>query len=323
MYAGLTSSVLRADQYSGDPALRRVADGLRFPEGPVVLSDSTLFVVEIAGGTVLSFDPNGRRTVVAEVEGGPNGLAFGPDGALYLCNNGGVAWRQEDGYRRPAGQPPDYKGGRIQRIVPDTGEVSLLYDSCDGHPLRSPNDLVFDRFGGFYFTDMGKARARDRDHGGVYYATPDGRSIIEVAYGFLTPNGIGLSPDDSELYVAETETARLWAFEILSPGKVRKEPFPSPTGARLVAGLPGFRRFDSLAVDRDGNICVAAQFPGSIVAFRPDGTLVREVAMGDPFTTNICFGGADSAVAYVTRSSLGDVVATDWHTGGLRPHFSL
>ena len=68
----------------------------------------------------------------------------------------------------------------------------------------------------------GKARARDRDWGGVYYALADGSKIVEVAHPILTPNGIGLSPDGRVLYVAETETARLWAFDIVSPGVVKK-----------------------------------------------------------------------------------------------------
>ena len=91
----------------------------------------------------------------------------------------------------------------------------------NGHKLSAPNDLVFDKEGGFYFTDLGKRYPRHRDNGGVYYALPDGSKIVEVAYPILSPNGCGLSPDGKTLYVADTEGARLWAFEVQGPGKLK------------------------------------------------------------------------------------------------------
>ena len=249
--------------------------------------------------------------------GGPNGLALGPDGAFYLCNNGGFAWRTEGGMLRPVAQASDYASGRIERIDPATGAVSVLYDRCGAHPLRGPNDIVFDRHGGFYFSDLGKTRARDRDHGGLYYALADGSKIVEVAYPILTPNGVGLSPDGGAVYVAETETGRLWAFDLEAPGVARKAPFPSPHGGRLVAGLPGYQRFDSLAVDAAGNICVATLITGAISVISPQGAMLRQVMTGDPMTTNICFGGKDRRTAFITLSGRGELVAMDWPEPGL------
>ena len=194
--------------------MRTLAVGLKFPEGPVAMPDGSILLVEIAAGTITRVAPGGAKSTVAHPGGGPNGLAVGPGGALYCCNNGGFAWLETEGMLRPAGTPPDYSGGRIERIDPGTGSVEDLYRECDGHALRGPNDIVMDAHGGFYFTDLGKSRPRDRDHGGVYYARCDGSAIVCVAYPMLTPNGIGLSPDGRTLYVAETETARLWAFPI-------------------------------------------------------------------------------------------------------------
>lgn len=68
--------------------------------------------------------------------------------------------------------------------------------------------------------------------GAVYYARPDGPAITEPAHPVLAPNGIGLSPDEKKLYVAETDTGRLWAYDIEEPGVIRKLPFPSPNGGR-------------------------------------------------------------------------------------------
>jgi gluconolactonase len=255
--------------------------------------------------------------VIARTGGGPNGLAVGPDEAFYVCNNGGFAWRLEENLFRPAMQSSDYVSGRIERVDPASGAVSVLYDRCGANKLNGPNDIVFDDKGGFYFTDLGKTRARDRDHGVIYYALADGSRIVEVAFPCLTPNGIGLSPDNTVIYVAETEPARLWAFDITAPGMVAKQGWPSPNGGRLVAGLPGFQRFDSLAVDAAGNICVATLITGCISVIAPDGRLVRQVPMGDPVTTNICFGGSDRRTAYVTLSGTGQLVAMDWPEAGL------
>ena len=297
--------------------MRVIARGLAFPEGPVAMADGSVVLVEIERQTVTRVFPDGRTEVIARTGGGPNGLALGPDGAFYVCNNGGFAWRREAGLLRPVAQASDYAGGRIERVDPADGSVRVLYERCGGHPLRGPNDLVFDRRGGFYFTDLGKTRARDRDHGGLYYAQADGSAIREVAYPILTPNGVGLSPDGATVYVAETETGRLWAFDLAQPGVARKAPFPSPHGGRLVAGLPGFQRFDSLAVEAGGNICVATLVTGAITVLSPDGRVVRQVPMGDPMTTNICFGGPQRRTAFVTLSGRGELVAMDWPEAGL------
>ncbi|MCC7271944.1 MAG: SMP-30/gluconolactonase/LRE family protein [Alphaproteobacteria bacterium] len=164
--------------------------------------------------------------------------------------------------------------------------------------------------------DLGKARARDMDRGGVYYAAADGSGVREVIHPMVTPNGIGLSPDGRTLYVAETEPGRLWAFDITAPGEVAKLPWPSPGGGRLVAGVGGFQRFDSLAVQADGAICVATLMSGCITIVAPDGGDVRTVPMPEPYPTNICFGGPDLRTAYITLSTTGRLVAMDWPVPG-------
>jgi gluconolactonase len=297
---------------------RVVTTGLCFPEGPIAMRDGSIVLVEIERQTLSRILPDGRVEVIARTGGGPNGAAVGPDGAFYVCNNGGFAWRLEENLFRPAMVSSDYVSGSIQRVDPRTGAVNVLYDRCGTNKLNGPNDLVFDTNGGFYFTDLGKTRARDRDNGVIYYALADGSKIIEVAAPALTPNGIGLSPDGRVLYVAETEPARLWAFDISEPGVVRKQGWPSPHGGRLVAGLPGFQRFDSLAVDATGNVCIATLINGCISVIAPDGRLLRQVPMDDPVTTNICFGGLDLRTAYVTLSGTGKLVEMDWPEAGLR-----
>jgi gluconolactonase len=297
--------------------LNDVASGLRFPEGPIALPDGSLLVVEIERRTLTRILPDGRKQVVAETGGGPNGAAIGPDGACYICNNGGFNWHYEGGLMRPVAQADDYSGGRIERVDLQTGEVEVLYTQAGDLPLKGPNDIVFDAHGGMWFTDLGKGRARDLDRGGVFYARADGSHIEVAIYPMLTPNGIGLSPDGGTLYVAETQTGRVWAFDVVAPGRLQKKSFPSPNGGTLLAGVPGFQLFDSLAVDSAGNVCVATLMNGGITVISPDGRSIEHVAMPDLYTTNICFGGPDLQTAYITLSTTGRLVSMRWPRPGL------
>jgi gluconolactonase len=297
---------------------RTLAENLQFPEGPVAMPDGSVVLVEIADSALTRIAADGTKSIVARPGGGPNGAAIGPDEKCYVVNNGGFEWHRENGHIRPLMQARDYSGGRVERIDLATGAVEVLYRTCGDVPLKGPNDIIFDAHGGFYFSDLGKARARDMDRGAVYYAKADGSFITEVAYPMVTPNGVGLSPDGKTLYVAETEAARLWAFAIEAPGVVRKDPWPSPHGGKLVAGMGGYQRFDSLAVQADGRICVATLINGGITVISPDGKHVEHHAMPDPMTTNICFGGPDMKTAYITLSWTGKLVAVDWPTAGLK-----
>ncbi|MEN3273978.1 MAG: gluconolactonase [Actinomycetota bacterium] len=297
---------------------RTIATGLQFPEGPVAMSDGSVLVVEIRRGCITRVSPDGTLTRIADTGGGPNGAAIGPDGALYVCNNGGFEWADYGELMVPGHQPHDYFGGRIQRVDLATGEVSDLYTECNGNPLRGPNDIVFDRAGGFWFTDLGKGRARDLDRGGVYYAKADGSSIIEAAYPADQPNGIGLSPDGTMLYAAESPTGRIWAWDVAAPGELRGANPLGPGGARLLYTPTGQQFFDSLAVDEDGNICVGTIPTGAISVIGPDGSARASISIPDydPFVTNICFGGPDRRTAFVTASGTGRLLAADWPTAG-------
>jgi gluconolactonase len=284
----------------------------------VVLPDGSIALVEIAAGRITAVAPDGAKRVIATPGGGPNGMALGPGGKLFVCNNGGFVWHEEPGLLRPVGQAPDYSGGRIEVVDPDSGAVTLLYDRCGPNPLKGPNDIVFDPNNhGFWFSDLGKVRARDRDHGGVYWAAADGSRIIEAAYPvFGGANGIGMSPDGRVLYVAETETGRLWAWDVEGPGLLRKDPWPSSNGGRVLCQFPGYRRLDSLAVTAAGNICVATLVSGEITTVSPDGEILGVVPMPERMPTNICFGGAGLRTAYVTLSTSGKLVSLPWGEAG-------
>ena len=296
--------------------IREIASGLRFPEGPIWMSDGSVVLVEIARGTLSRVSPDGRIDVVAELGGGPNGAAIGPDGRVWVCNNGGFEWLDAGGLLVPGHQPADYTGGSIQAVDLATGAFETVYTECEGRPLRGPNDIVFDAHGGFWFTDLGKSREREKDRTGVFYATADGAKITEAVFPLESPNGIGLSPDGHRLYVAETPTGRVYAFEVGGPGEIVPSAL-AVNGGEPLYGAPPPRMFDSLAVDGAGSVCVATLVNGGITVIDPKDGSAELVELPDPLTTNICFGGPDLQTAFVTLSGTGRLVSFEWPRPGL------
>jgi gluconolactonase len=304
--------------------MREICRGLKFPEGPVAMPDGSVILVEIERKTLTRVSVDGEVSVIADCGGGPNGAALGPDGKMYICNNGGFEWSQSGPFKRPGEElAKDYVGGSIQSVDLATGSVETIYTECDGESLKGPNDIVFDRQGGFYFTDLGKRRGRQIDRGSLFYAKIDGSSITELIHPFDTPNGVGLSADEKKLYVAETNAARLWAFDIESPGVIKKDGPSLFWPGHLLHKFNGYERLDSLAVDTEGNVVVATLGTGCVTAISPTGQIRARVAVPefDLMVTNVCFGGPDLRTAYVTASGLGRLYAIDWHCPGLPLNF--
>ena len=296
-----------------------IASDLKFPEGPVAMDDGSVIVVEIWSGEITRITKDGKKQTVAKPGGGPNGAAIGPDGQLYVCNNGSnFEMNMVNGLMIPGHTPPDHKGGRIERINISTGKVEVLYDSCDGVKLLAPNDLVFDSTGGFWFTDHASNNSERRLHGGLYYARADGSKITKVLRELTSPNGVGLSPDGMHVYYAETMPGRLWDLPLTAPGTAA---IPAGfTPANFVGAYPGLAYFDSLGVQADGAVCVATILAGGISTFWP-GTMpakFEHTAFPDLLCTNICWGGKDMRTAYITMSSTGKLAQCNWASPGLR-----
>jgi gluconolactonase len=298
--------------------MRVIASGLQFPEGPIALKDGSVLVVEIARETLSRVTESGRIEVVATVPGGPNGAALAPDGKIYVCNNGGMTFIETAGGTRPGIQSASYRNGGVDVIELSSGRVKRLYDRCGDRMLRGPNDVVLDRNGGFWFTDMGKRRDHDLDLGSIYWGRTDGSEIKLAADGLLTPNGIALSVDEKTLYVTETATGRLWSWQIVGPGELRKAAWPALAGANLVAGPGGALRFDGFALTSSGAFCIAALDRAAVIEISPTGRMVRQREAPDLLVTNVCFGGADMQTAFVTLSHSGRLIALDWHEPGQR-----
>ncbi len=197
-------------------------------------------------------------------------------------------------------------GGSSGSISP-LANIERLYDSCDGQVLSAPNDIMFDTDGQIWFSDLGRIGDKAKEWGGMYCAAPDGSKITRIVERALSYNGIGISPDMTTVYAADTYSARLWAVD-------RKAELQKP---RLVGTAPGPVFLDSLAMTAAGNIAVAAVTGGAIATFTPSGE-VTMTPVDDTLVTNIAFGGADMMDAYLTFSGHGTLVKCRWHEPGMK-----
>ncbi len=223
-----------------------VAEGLNFPEGPLVLDDGQLIVCEVAGGRLMRIARDGKLSVFAETGGSPSGLAVGPDSAIYCCNNGGFDWDSAPKIPTRTRPLPDSSrtsgGGMIQRIDAATGRVEVFVDSFEGRRLAGPNDLQFTADGGFWFSDFGGWVDDGLRHGGLYRVEADG-SVRRSNFG-LCLNGVGVSPDGKTVYAAATYER--WVLKFDASAEARRagwrgdSRFPAPPVPRFAGDGGGW-----------------------------------------------------------------------------------
>lgn len=293
-----------------------IADGLQFPEGPAFDKDGNLFFVELSGHRVSKIDRDGNLSVFAETEGSPNGLAFGPDGNMYVCN-GGNRWAAEqctDNVAGPGDQP-----GLIQKLTP-AGEFSTLISEIDGTPINSPNDLAFDEHGSFYFTDPvwpGPEGGLESIKPGAalcYSDTEGNAKRILVGFGrnggIGYCNGIGVTNDGKTLLVNDSVSGWIIGYPITSPGEIGA-PFDY---AFLGEGTVP----DGFAFDVEGRVISAGHGTGRLHVFPPGGgEKQEEIILTDKGITNACFGGPNFSTLYITQSDQGRIATVEWKTSGM------
>lgn len=288
------------------PSVEVAARGLRYPEGPAFDRSGRLFVVEL-GGSRVSLVTGGTRETFADTGGAPNGSTFGPDGALYVANNGGMhpPATSTDGKPGPGGSP-----AAIQRVSGD-GAVETILTEIDGRTLNSPNDLCFDAAGNLWFTDpIWEGPADDPvPQAPIACLGADGVARrIDTVLRF--PNGIGFAPDGSWFIVSESSTGGLWRFDVEAPGVVSE---PRPWGTLGAGALP-----DGFAFDEAGCLLVAGHGTNAIHVFTPDGIEESRIDLGEgSMPSNLAFGGPDRTEVSVTAANLGELLTFTWRTPGL------
>jgi gluconolactonase len=347
-----------------------IASGLGYPESPVPLSDGGFLVVDIKAGSLLRYrlgsdgkyladPPIDLRDPSGKLGSGPNGAAIGPDGCVYVCNDGGKQFlelpvtRESDGVKWilsvTGDAASDYAGGYIQRVHLDTGEVEMWcapdsvgdpvpncskekYSKMD---LSSPDDIIFDSSGGFWFTDWGNSKGRSREITGIYYVAAGSRTPIEVIPFRSAPNGIVISPDGKRLYVAETYSRWVVYWKLGGPGKIKCNRRTLDGAYILNASLEGGGILDSMRLDEEGNLYVATMLPNGLDPFKPGGITVIspdgkvldyiELSIGipEPLPSNLCFGGPDRKTAFITCAGTGRILICRMKVPGLPAAYGI
>jgi sugar lactone lactonase YvrE len=289
------------------------AEKLSAPEGPVVGPAGWML-------NVCSFDPKDpgwprkagditathqseplvTRTVfntsTEEVTGIPAALAFGPDGCLYVTDEG----------RRS-----------IVRVT-GKGEIADFITYYQGEKINGPNDLCFDEDGNLFFTDPWGS-SLNNPIGAVYGYEWDTGTLFQIHDGLAFPNGIIVR--NGLLYAAETQTSKIWLYDITGPGRAEKP--------RVFCKLPevepdesGWTGPDGMKFDNQGNIYIAALGKGAgVYVYNPEGELLDTINTGGSRTTNLCFGGPDFNTLYVTVDDLGAMVTIPVGVEGYRLPF--
>lgn len=280
-------------------------------EGPAVAPDGSIYFSDIPfgkdKGRIIRFDPNTRKTTIfTDDSSKSNGLSFDADGHLI------------------AAEGSDYGGRRISRWNIETGKRTTVADNYAGKKFNSPNDLALDSKGRVYFSDpryLGH-ETRDLEHLAVYRVDASGK-VVEITHDVAKPNGVGLSPDEKTLYVAEHDNGseRITDPEAppAKPGPMKIYAFPLGRDGRVSGVRKTLVDFgdqagcDGMTVDAQGNIYLTARGPrrpgvmvvnpgGKEIAFIPTGPPDQESAetpVGLP--SNVEFGiGDDANLLYVT-----------------------
>ncbi|NLT74199.1 MAG: SMP-30/gluconolactonase/LRE family protein [Chloroflexi bacterium] len=248
-----------------------VAGGFQFTEGPLWAPEGYLLFSDIPASTIYSLSPEGVRRVWRYPSGNSNGLTWDRNGRLIACEH----------------------GNRRVSIERQPGVITSLADHYGDARLNSPNDVVVRSDGTVYFTDPPygiQESERELPHNGVYALSPAGDLHLLVS-DMQRPNGLALSPDESILYVDDSQRRHIRAFDVqpdgmLAGGEVWAE-MASPD-----AGSP-----DGMKVDQDGNVWCTG--PGGIWVYTPDRELLG-ILRGPEQPANLAFGGSDRCTLYIT-----------------------
>lgn len=238
-----------------------------YTEGPGLDAHGNLFFTTLRGKAIMKINPKGQVSKWAQLSC-PNGQRILPNGHHLVCETGLKAIVELD----TEGQVVQYKPREV----------------CAGRTFSTPNDLIVDDQGGFYFTDS------VRHQGQVFYVGAGGEETL-VLSDLDYPNGIALSQDGQQLFVAESYTNRILVVELAAAGIAQTKPkvfidlpvnpLPfDPERMPFTANLP-----DGIAFDDLGRLWVAHYGMGALQVVDPGGNHLASVPTGIPATSNLCF----------------------------------
>jgi gluconolactonase len=277
-WAALASLAFSPAARSADKGVRApgakvelLAGGFAFTEGPAADAHGNVYFTDQPNDRILRWDTDGKLSTYLQPCGRANGLCFDADGNLWACAD---------------------EHNELWRIGPDK-KVTAVVKGYKGKLLNGPNDVWVRPDGGLYFTDpfyprpYWKRGPRQQDVEGVYYLAPDRKEVVRVVDDLQQPNGIIGTPDGKTLYVADIKANRTYAYEIQKDGTL--------AGKRLFCELGS----DGMTLDEEGNVYLTGK---GVTVFDRQGKQMDHIAVDEPWTANVCFGGKDRQTLFITAS---------------------
>jgi sugar lactone lactonase YvrE len=255
----------------GGNKVEKIAGGFQFTEGPVWVPDGYLLFSDIPADIIYKFQEESE--VYLKPSGHSNGLTLDQRGRLLVCEH----------------------DRRLSRLEKD-GSKTTLAEFYDGKRLNSPNDLVVKSDGAIYFTDPpyglpNRIEEKELDFCGVYRLEPDGVLTL-LDDGVPLPNGLAFSPDEQILYVADSSSALVYAYDVMGSGMLENKRVFAKLGA-----VGGTGAADGMKVDVDGNLFCTG--PSGISVLDSDGVRYGIIECPE-IPANVAWGGDDYRTLYIT-----------------------
>lgn len=266
----LTSPMLAADSPVSPGAKPiKLSGGFKFTEGPTVDADGNVYFTDQPNDRIHIWSIEGKLSTFLEPAGRSNGLCFDAEGNLWACADG---------------------KNELWKIDVKTKKVTVVLDKHDGKLFNGPNDLWVRPDGGVYFTDpfykrdYWKRGPEAQDKRAVYFLPKKGE-LTRVDGDFAQPNGLVGTPDGKTLYVADIGKSKTYRYDIQDDGMLKNRKLFCEAGS------------DGMTLDDAGNVYLTGK---GVLIFDKDGKKIDTIAIDEPWTANVCFGGKAMKTLFVT-----------------------
>jgi gluconolactonase len=251
--------------------LEKLSGDFKFTEGPAADADGNVYFTDQPNDRILKWSTDGKLSTFLQPCGRSNGLCFDAKGNLWACAD---------------------EKNELWSIDP-AGKVTVVVKDFKGKLLNGPNDVWLRPDGGVYFTDpfykrdYWKRGPKELDREAVYYLGPDHKTLAQVIDDLQQPNGIIGTSDAKTLYVADIKGNKTYAYDIQADGALKNK--------RLFCQLGS----DGMTIDNEGNVYLTGK---GVTVFDKAGKQIEQIAVPEPWTANVCFGGKDRQTLFITAS---------------------
>jgi len=252
-------------------SLKLISAQFEFTEGASVDKEGNVFFTDQPNDKIWKYDINGKLSLFMDKSGRANGTYFDKQGNLIVCAD---------------------ENNQIWSIDKNK-KVKVLFSDYEGKKVNGPNDIWLDAKGGIYFTDPYYQRdywtrkTSEMDGEKVYYLPKNKKNAMLVADGLVRPNGIVGTPDGKFLYVADRVADVTYKYQINSNGTLSNRQLILKQGS------------DGMTLDSNGNIYITGK---GVDIYKPNGEKIGHINVPENWCGNICFGGKNKDVLFITAS---------------------